>query len=256
MKEHRVFIESGQLDEYDTSFKRDSFDRLYLSERKTLSDLLPKVGSIIDVGCLAGDLYTAIKTYDVEYVGIDIDEAAIVAGTARHPDATFHCVDFMAPDCAVEPKELVTAFNLFDHYPDWKLALRSLRRLASRFINISVNMTLDHPTVVDEDVSFLYYGNRTRPILWAIHNIHQLAAYAATENVGATAIEVFGYHKFNMNSIASMANHVTPIDPRELITGNVVITVDGKGAMAQTGKRPDLKITIDNNVVFDSPWKT
>lgn len=256
VKQHDIFTESNQLTEYDSTFKRDALEKLYLSERVTLLKLLPNVESMIDVGCILGDLSAAVKEYDVDFVGIDIDGPAIEVAKKRHPDATFYCLDAFGPHCDVPPAELVTAFNVFDHYEDWKHALRGLRRLTTKYINFSVNMTLDHPTIVDEDLSYIYYSLGNKRIMWGIHNVFTLAAYAATEHIGATSIEVYCYHKFHIGSVGAMANHVTPIDPRDQITGNMIITVDGDGTMAKTHQRPDLKIWIDNNVVFDSPWKT
>ncbi len=256
MTQQQAFIDANQMRFYESVNKRDRFAVLYHSEQETLRRVLPHVKSVTDIGCLMGDLCAAFREYDVAFTGIDVDQEAIDIAKSRYPEGTFLCGDFLDPDFRIETSELVTAFNLFDHFEDWKGALRNLRRFTSRYLNFSTNMSLDWPTVVDRDVSYIFYGGAEKRILWAVHNIFQLAAYAATEDIGAVGIYVYAYNKFRADNVEKMQNVNLPFDPRNLLTGNVVIEVEGEGHMAKTKARPDLTIVVNGVTVFDSPWKT
>lgn len=254
-----VFIKSKQIADYEQKENRQSLSKFYISERITLEKVLPHVKTVTDIGCLNGDAYKAIsEKYDVSYLGIDVDKDAIQLAQQRYPNARFAVGDFMDESFTQEKSDLVFALNLFDHFEDWKKALRNLRRFSSRFINFSTLMRYSGNTVVDRDISYIYYSNAQRRLLWAIHNIFELTSYCATEDIKATNIFVYCYHKYNQiafNNLerAAIVSYPLPLD--ELLVGNVLIEFDEENYMAKSRMRPDLKIVIDGKVAFDSPWK-
>jgi hypothetical protein len=255
-----IFIQSSQIAIYDDKENRKGFDTLYLSERKSLEHVMDNVKSVTDIGCLNGDTFAAIldKYPNRTCRGIDIDVGAIDVAKQRYPDMEYHIGDFLDPSFNIEKSDLVIAFNLFDHFEDWKQALRNLKRFSSRYINISSLMRLNGPTLTDKDTSFIYYGGDQKRLLWAPHNIFELASYCACEEINATSIYVYCYHKYNRERFDNVhrAQHVShPFPPSEMIVGNMVIEFDDNNGMMTSNNRPDFKIILDDEVYFDSPWK-
>lgn len=255
-----IFIKSNQIANYDKKDNRQDLSNFYISERITLEKVLPHVKSVTDIGCLNGDVFGAIwKKYDVSCLGIDVDEEAINIAKKQHPKAKFVVGDFMDESFVQEKSELVVALNLFDHFEDWKKALRNLRRFSSKYINFSTLMRYSGNTLVDPDTSYIYYGNAEKRLLWIVHNIFELASYCGTEDIKATNIFVYCYHKYNkmaFNNLerAAIVSHPLPLD--EILVGNVIIEFDEDNYMAKSRMRPDLQIVLDGKIVYDSPWKS
>lgn len=222
--------------------------------------VLPQAKSIADVGCLNGDTFGAIQQkYDVRYTGIDIDRNAIAIAEKRYPEADFVVGDFMSPSFQHKKSDVVLALNLFDHFEDWKLALRNLKRLSSRYINVSSLLRLNGPSLVEPDQSFIHYSQGDHRLLWAVHNIYELAAYCATEDIAATSVFVYCYKKYDdggrFSNIERAAHSVHAMPLEDILVGNVVVEFDDENAMSKTKRRPDLKIVVDDKAVTDSPWK-
>ncbi len=259
MDQNNIFTESPQIKKYDRKENRVTLDSFYDSERITLERVLPDCQTVMDIGCLNGETYGAIKKkYDIAYSGVDVDPDAIEIAKKNYSDAEFIVGDFMEENFTLPPKDLVLALNLFDHFEDWKAALRNLRRFASKYINFSSLLRLNGPTVVDRDLSYIWYGGGKYRLLWAAHNIFELAAYCGTEEINASSIFVYAYHKFNkyrFDNMWRMGRVCQSFDPRDLLVGNVVIELDESKCMSVTDVRPDLVIVVDDKVVFDSPWK-
>ncbi len=255
----KIFVQSEQIKMYDHKSNRVGFADLYDSEKHSLDYVLPSCSSVIDIGCLNGDTLKAIKDkYPVACTGIDIDEAAIEIARAKYEDVSFRVGDFTDGAFSCPKADLVLALNLFDHFGDWKTTLINLKRFSHRFINISTLMRLSGPTLLDPETNFLYYSGGTKRLLWAVHSIFELAAYAATESINATSIYVYCYAKYDNERFhnAWRASHCChAISPTEMLVGNVVIEWDDNRGMQITKRRPDLKIVLNDQVVFDSPWR-
>ncbi len=253
----KAFILSDQNTYYHKPGFRASLDTLYLSERVTIEAALPNIKTVLDIGCCTGRLCEIFESRGIAYTGIDIDDSSIVLAKETYPQSKFHTADFMNQNFSLEGSDLVVALNVFDHFFDWKGALRNMRRFSNRYINFSCNMRLEGPTIIDKDLGYLYYGNGERRLGWGIHNIFQLAAYAATEEVQAKSIYVYCYHKYSdkKNNWHTAAESVMPISTFDHLTGNILIEVSDTDYMAKTRLRPDLTIVVDGEVVFDSPWK-
>src|SRR3990167_6358584 len=164
-----VFTKSAQINVYDKKENRKTLDSFYISERETLEMVLPRIKTITDIGCLNGETYEAIKKkHDhISYLGIDLDAKALDIAKKCYPDANFVCGDFMNEEFEQPKSDLVLALNLFDHFSDWKSALRNLKRFSSKYVNFSTLMRLSGSTVVDPDLAYLYYAASGRRILWA-----------------------------------------------------------------------------------------
>jgi len=254
-----VFTKSTHIEYYDRKENRQSLSSFYISERITLEMILPNIKTVTDIGCLNGETYQAIKEkYDhISYLGIDIDSKALEIAKERYPDAKFVQGDFMNNLFKQPTSELVLALNLFDHFSDWKAALRNLKRFSSKYINFSTLMRLSGNTIIDPDLAYLYYSSSGRRVLWAVHNIFELTSYCGTEDIHATNILVYCYNKYHpgFNNLERLVGVSFPLSPDELLVGNVLIEFDEKKSMIKTNIRPDLKIVLNDKIIFDSPWK-
>ena len=94
-------------------------------------------------------------------------------------------------------------------------------------------------------------------MLWAVHNIFELASYCGTEDINATKIIVYCYNKYQprFNNLERLARVNFPLSPDELLVGNILIEFNDEKSMIHTNIRPDLKIVLDDKIIFDSPWK-
>jgi ubiquinone/menaquinone biosynthesis C-methylase UbiE len=258
-EQRKTFLQSKQVSIYSGIGHRKSFDDFYVSERVTLDRMLPSVKSVTDLGCLNGDSLAAIKAkYPVECTGIDIDPTAIGIAQSRFPGIKFLLGDFLDPKFTAPQSDLVIVFNLFDLFEDWKSALINIKRFSKRTINFGSLLSLDRPTVCDRDVSFVFYAQGDTRMLWAVHNVFELAAFCATEHINATSIYVNCYKKYDEGRFGNLRraeNVVLPMPPDQVLCGNIVVEFDDAAAMQRTKVRPDQMVVVNDKVVFDSPWK-
>lgn len=258
--DHSIWTESSHVKWYDGRETRQSWEGLYKSERVTLKRVLPHIKTVLDIGCLNGDLYRAIKQKynNINYSGVDVDAQAIGIAKKNYPDAEFYVNDFMDQEFTLPKHDLVVSLNVFDHFIDWKAALRNHCRFSKRFVNFSTLLRLTGNTVPDPDVSFIYYSGDKKRILWCPHNVYQLAAYCSTEHIGASSIYVYCYQKYSKkrNNLGRAKCCGQPFPIKDLYVGNVVLELDEARTMQNTGIRPDVKIIVNDNVVYNSPWKT
>lgn len=137
--------------------------------------------------------------------------------------------------------------------------MRNLCRFSKKYVNFSSLLRMDGSSIVDPDVSFIYYAGGKKRILWAVHNVVELAAFCAAEIISATSVLVYCYKKYDNERFGNVnlsAHCVHPLPFENVLVGNVLIEVNPSRGMAATNVRPDLKIVINDIVAFDSPWKS
>jgi hypothetical protein len=255
-----TFIESDHVAIYKDKVNRDSFDKFYESERVTVRRCIADSSSLLDIGCLNGDTWGAIRAEkSLRYTGMDIDPAAIKQARLNFQDAEFIIGDFLDEAIPDIRYDTVLSLNLFDHFEDWKAAMRGFRRYATKYINFSTLLRADGPSVTDRDLSYVYYGGGKRRLLWAVHNIHELYAYAATEEIAASAVEIYCYRKYDdtrFGNVGYAVHSVHPLPIGDILVGNVVIVLDQGGGMRATKRRPDFKVVCNGRIMVDSPWTT
>lgn len=95
-----------------------------------LSQQLPTRGTVLDLGCGAGELGAAILASGLRLVAVDVAEAALAQARARCPGATFVRVevDGRLP-FADASFELVWASEVIEHVPDTATWLSEVRRV-------------------------------------------------------------------------------------------------------------------------------
>jgi len=259
---------SGHLERYlkddrvgEDRNKREKFENLYKSEKIVFEKYLTECKTVLDVGCMYGALSSALKKFNVKYYGIDTDRKAIQYGKKCFKNINLYHDDFLKPKKKYPKCDFVFSLNVFDHYKNWKQALRAYKKLTNKYFCFTTNLRLEGQTNLDEDVSFIDYvrpNNRSgaRPIPWLVHNIFELVAYLSSYAVGAKNIYIYAYHKYHKKNWNTAAYSVMPIDPRKHLVGGVVVEIDKNFKKKNRVKflRPSVEIFIEGSQYYKSLW--
>lgn len=253
----KLMEDSDHLEQYlMIRDKREKFENLYKSEKIVFSKYLSKCKTVLDIGCLYGGLSLALKKFNVKYFGIDTDRKAIQFGKKKNKNINLYHDNFLNPKKKYPKCDFVFSLNVFEHYKNWKQALRAYRKLTNKYFCFTGNFKLEGNASLDKDVSFCHYPN-PRPILWTLHNIFEIIAYLSTYTMASKHIYVYIYRKYNKKNWNTAAYSAMPIDPRKLLIGNVVVEIDKN--FKQRNKlvyhRPSVEIFIDGKQYFKSKWK-
>ncbi len=234
---------------------RATFDTLYRSEQQSLNFLKGKFNSVIDAGCGTGAISKVLVDFcmnssNYNYLGVDIDHQMIDSANRyfKSNNASFIVGDVLSPSKSIDfgKRDLLLGFNLITQYSDWKNALKGLRKLNTRFINLSTSLTFNSPTIVDDDLSYVFYGGTTK-VVTAIHNIFWIYAFLCSPGMDASEINVFCYKKNTINMIH-------PVDLNDLYVGNIVAEFDPAKSWVKTGRRPLLRIYDNEFLRYSSSY--
>lgn len=227
---------------------------------------VPEVGelSILDVGCACGGLGTALLdsvSSRIKYTGIDPDEDAINFGRQADPRLGLACGYFPRDFKSDRKFDMVTMFALFPQVPDWKDMLLSLKQVSKKYINISIGVRLDGPTVVDRDTSYFYYFDSGERVHQVIHNIYELLNFCSVTEMEVSELKFFGYRIKNNQS-----DSFRPLPENRIIRGNLLLVIEeGRYSRGRTGGcstvetlpvtgvsrmnvRPQLEVIIEGHV--------
>ena len=190
--------------------------------------------TILNVGGASGGLGTALLdsiSSGIKYTCIDPDEDAIELGLQA--DQRLELVHGYFPqDLKGDRKfDMVTTFALFPQIPDWKTTLLSLKKASKKYINISLAVRLDGPTVVDIDTSYFYYLDSGERVPQVIHNIYELLNFCSITEMEASEIKFFGYRIKN-----NQPDSFRAMPENKIIRGNLLVVVEeGHYALGRTG---------------------
>ena len=252
---------SDQLIDYQgIRNKREKFENLYNSEKIIFEKYLSECKTVLDVGCLYGSLSLALKKFNVKYYGIDTDRKAIQYGKKYFKNINLYHDNFLNPKKKYPKCDFVFSLNVFDHYKKWKQVLRAHKKFTNKYFFFTTNLKLEGQTDIDKDIAFVHYrkesGNANQT-LWAVHNIFELVAYLSSFDIGSKNIFIYAYHKYHKKNWNTAAYSVTPIDPRKILVGSVVVEIDKNSDKKNEIRfhRPSVEIIIDGKEFFKSSWK-
>ena len=125
---------------------------------------------------------------------IDPDRRCIDMGKSTFP--SFEFIHGYFPEAIEDGRlfDVVSMQALFPQIPNWKEMLLQIRKVAKRFINISLIFRLSGTTVIDKDVSYFYYLDSGERVHQVIHNIYEFLNFLCIAEMGLRKIEFFGYH--------------------------------------------------------------
>jgi len=95
--------------------------------------------SAMDVGCGNATLLLALRRLRpaATLVGLDIADSVIADDSAAYPDITFRQLDIGASSLPTRC-DLVVCSEVLEHVPDWRQALRHLRRMCGAHLILTV----------------------------------------------------------------------------------------------------------------------
>jgi len=212
--------------------------------------------SFLDVGGAGGGLAHAISSEvgAIKATVIDADPATIDKGRASYPKVNF-VEGYFPKDLPEGSKfDIISMQGLFPYFPNWKETLLSLQKHTRRYFNISAVLRLDGTTVIDKDVSYVYYLNSGERAHQVVHNIYQFTNFLCLREMGVKRIEFYGYHT------EKGGDNFRCVPNSQQIKGNFMIEVFGEdeenpvrmgGAAEKTGDAgysfflPEMNIIID-----------
>lgn len=245
------------------SNKKPPLDYYFKSVRYYFTPEYVKDGyTFLDIGGSGGDFGAAIKSEvaDIKSIVIDPDPACIEVGKKNFPDTEFILGSF--PEDMPEDRtyDIVSMQGLFPFLPNWKETMFLLRKYAKKYINVSLNFKMQGTTVVDKDVSYVYYLDSGERVHQVIHNVYEFVNFCCIYEMGVKKIEFYGYHTpYTGHNFRCVPNS-------EVIKGTLMLelfenpednpkrmggAVDkGKGNENYRFFVPEMKIIIDDEV-FD-----
>jgi hypothetical protein len=151
---------------------------------------------VLEVACAAGGMYEIMnERYDnVRYTGMDIGKAEIKHAKKAYPKGKFLCGDFLENDLPDESFDTVCAFSVLNHTPRYREFISELFRLAKKRVIFDIRISYDYPTVVDLDVSYLYYHGSGKRNHFIPFNFYEIFNYLHLEKFRAKKISSYGYY--------------------------------------------------------------
>lgn len=119
------------MEGYD-SWHQDAVDTL--ARRISLAVLGGReYARVLDVGCGKGAFTSLLKTKTNHVLGVDLSETAVAKAAARYPDIEFRVLHTeRLVELASERFDLACATEVLSYIEDWRGAIATLARLASR----------------------------------------------------------------------------------------------------------------------------
>jgi tRNA (uracil-5-)-methyltransferase TRM9 len=99
-------------------------------ESAYLCSLIPKGSSVLDLGCGNGRLYQELKHKNVQYLGLDTNQALLQIAQRQHPEADFACLDFSRELPKLQQRfDFVVSIAALHHLPGQARRLQVFREL-------------------------------------------------------------------------------------------------------------------------------
>lgn len=127
-----LFEKAGRS--YGHSAGRISEQTAWLNRR------FPKMRSLMDVGCGAGDLLKALPMHIARF-GIDIDEQTLKRATLDAPHVSFSLCDF-ASLTSLPQVDVITMFHVLEHLPDPGGVLWQLRTCTRDGVSLVIEVPI------------------------------------------------------------------------------------------------------------------
>lgn len=152
--------------------------------------------TFLDVGGGGGNLCNSIKNEvaDITSTIIDPDINCIEIGSRNFPHIEF--IHGFFPEAMNDTSlyDIVSMQMLFPQIPDWKSMLLSLRKHAKKYINFSTVVKLHGTTIIDKDVSYVYYLDSGMRVHQVVHNLYEIINFLSIYEMGVKTILFYGYH--------------------------------------------------------------
>jgi hypothetical protein len=176
--------------------------------------------SILDVGGATGAIGNVLQkkfNQKYDYTCIDVDEKAINKGKKLYPDLNF-IKGYFPNNLGKRKYDLVILTGWFAQVIEWKKLLKELCNRSKKFVNVAVNFRLEGTTVIDPDVSYVYYLDTNIRVPEITHNIYEFMNYASCHELSAKKISFYGYTRPSKPTSA-----YRPLARKNQVQGNLMI---------------------------------
>ena len=226
------------------------------------SGKLPRCGG--GCGGLGLALSEKFNLKDFDYTNLDIDVDAIKIGKKMVSWATHIAGDLTSLDNRGK-YDYVALIDWFAQIRNWKAALSQLIDKTNRFVNFGANVRMTGSTVIDEDVSYVYYLDSGTRVIEITHNIYEIINYLCHHEYKVKKINFYGY---SSKKSFSAFRH---LPRKECIQGNFEIEIYGENGWIEFSKyhklggisnellnhlgptfrplKPLIKVVVDNNEI-------
>lgn len=116
--------------------ERNKVGDLYPSEAAFLPPIVPRVSSVLDIGCATGGFFQIFKELNpkVSYVGVDISKEMVEVAKSHYPAGDFRVSDGNLLDFPDRSFDLVHCTGMLNHCPDFGDYFKEMNRVARRFV--------------------------------------------------------------------------------------------------------------------------
>lgn len=175
---------------------REKFKDLEKSKKFLIKKINFKKNKILDAGCAAGGMYSALceKFGTVDYTGIDLDDRCIKNAKKRFLKAKFHKMNIFDKKLKKNSFDTVMMWNWTYMYPDWKRLFYKAIKLSKKYIIFDNRLRINGPTITDIDLSYQYYHKSNKRNYYIIHNLYELISFFQTGELNIKKINIYGYH--------------------------------------------------------------
>lgn len=187
------------------AFAEKNLAGFFESETRILQKVLPKVGSVLDVGCASGRFLDLLRSYgfDPDYTGIDISSANVDSARVLYPGK--HFIHVNALEFVPKRKfDLVNATGVCQHEPNFESLIERMIEWSNRYVLFDVKLAEIESHVIDRDKAFA--GSERNRLFFILLCYPALLEFLRGRS-GLQRIEVFGYE--------------TPLNPRVTVPASV-----------------------------------
>ncbi len=134
MDRSKAWSQPSALDFY--SKHRHEVSDLYPSEQVFLPRVLFPGAKVLDIGCASGGFFNIMRSMEptIDYVGMDIVEAAIELAQNRYPEARFMLADGFEIPFDDGTFDLVHCTSVLNNEPRYQELLPEMYRVSNRFV--------------------------------------------------------------------------------------------------------------------------
>ena len=170
--------------------RRNSWDKLFQSERHFLKKISGHYKSVLDVGCALGGLAAVFDQLapGVEYLGVDISRTMIDQARTHYDQYKFVCSNILEFDTE-KTYNLVFSTGVCQHEPRFKDVIRKLAGLSDRYVLFDCKLVSEVPSIIDINQSYCDYENR---LYYILVNVVELVE-CLQEIPGVNRIDIYGY---------------------------------------------------------------
>jgi ubiquinone/menaquinone biosynthesis C-methylase UbiE len=242
----KIFLSKSKSNFYINNKIRNSFDKLENSKKKILKKIKLNNKKILDVGCATGDMYAALKKFNIFYTGIDIDKNCIIAAKKKYNSCFFYNYDLFSKKIKKKSFDVVMIWSLFYMFPNWKDILKRACEISKKYVLFDNKVRFSGSTVIDLDTSYQYYHKSNKRNYYIIHNIYELISYFQIHELNLSKVDCVGY-RLPSNTSARL-----PLSKKEVNVAAFMLTINNKSNIIRTGttKNSTLNKWVNFNIKF------